>query len=66
MSERVIGPSFDPDGPGYELGRCSDPPGESCADAGCPVHGDLCPDCGRGDCEGEECYWPGEAGLRPR
>lgn len=45
---------------------CSDPPEESCSDAGCPVHGDagLCPDCGRGDCTGEDCYWPDEAGLR--
>lgn len=24
----------------------------------------LCPDCGRGDCTGENCYWPDEAGLR--
>ena len=24
----------------------------------------LCPDCGRGDCTGEDCYWPDEAGLR--
>jgi hypothetical protein len=23
-----------------------------------------CPDCGRGDCTGEDCYWPDEAGLR--
>ena len=43
---------------------CSDPPEESCSDAGCPVHGDRCPDCGRGDCTGEDCYWPDEAGLR--
>jgi hypothetical protein len=31
--------------------ECSNPPEESCADAGCPVHGD-------------DCYWPDEAGLR--
>jgi hypothetical protein len=47
-------------------GACSDPPGESCSDAGCPVHGDggRCPDCGRSSCTGEGCYWPDEAGLR--
>ena len=44
--------------------RCTDPPEESCSDAGCPLHGDSCPDCGRWDCTGEECYWPDEAGLR--
>jgi hypothetical protein len=44
---------------------CSDPPEESCSDAGCPVHGwDHCRDCGRTDCTGEDCYWPDEAGLR--
>jgi hypothetical protein len=32
---------------------CSDPPEESCSDAGCPVHGgDKCPDCGRAECTG--------------
>jgi len=46
--------------------RCSDPPEESCSDAGCPVHAaDTCPDCGRAECTGEDCYWPDEAGLRP-
>jgi len=24
----------------------------------------YCPDCGRSDCTGENCYWPDEAGLR--
>jgi len=24
----------------------------------------ACPDCGRGDCTGEDCYWPDEAGVR--
>ncbi len=52
---------------------CSDPPEESCSDAGCPVHGwdredesmadDRCPDCGRASCTGEGCYWPDEAGI---
>ena len=22
-----------------------------------------CPDCGREDCTGEDCYWPDEAGI---
>jgi hypothetical protein len=26
--------------------------------------GDGCPDCGRAECTGEDCYWPDEAGLR--
>lgn len=30
---------------------------------GCWCH-DTCPDCGRADCTGEDCYWPDEAGLR--
>ena len=25
---------------------------------------DVCPDCGRASCTGENCYWPDEAGLR--
>ena len=29
----------------YDWTKCSDPPEESCSDAGCPVHGgDRCPD----------------------
>lgn len=56
---------------------CTNPPPESCSDAGCPAHGaentwggtpgghmDTCPDCGRAGCTGEDCYWPDEAGLR--
>ena len=36
--------------------------GKCCA---CGQMGDeTCPDCGRGDCTGEDCYWPDEAGLR--
>jgi hypothetical protein len=27
---------------------------------------DACPDCGRGDCTGEGCYWPDEAGIAER
>jgi hypothetical protein len=30
---------------------------------GCWCH-DTCPDCGRAECTGEDCYWPEEAGLR--
>jgi len=25
---------------------------------------DTCPDCGRGECDGRDCYWPDEAGIR--
>jgi hypothetical protein len=25
---------------------------------------ERCPDCGRASCTGENCYWPGGAGLR--
>lgn len=48
-----------------DMDVCSDPPAESCSDAACPVHGgERCPDCGRAECTGEDCYWPEEAGLR--
>jgi hypothetical protein len=30
---------------------------------GCWCH-DTCPDCGRADCTGEDCYWPDEAGIQ--
>lgn len=63
MSERVIGPSFDPDGPGYELGRCSDPPGESytAADRSYDLWA-FAKDYGAEDFEADA----DEAGLRPR
>jgi hypothetical protein len=36
--------------------------GECCA---CKqIQDDTCPDCGRAECTGEDCYWPDEAGLR--
>lgn len=28
---------------------------------------DRCPDCGRAECTGEDCYWPDDAGItRPK
>lgn len=30
--------------PDWDARRCSDPPAESCSDAGCPIHGDEAQD----------------------
>lgn len=44
-------------------GRCEQCVQHDCGgDCDCWCH-DLCPDCGRGDCTGEDCYWPDEAEM---
>ena len=50
-TRRVIGPSFDPDGPGYELDHAEDdrPQCVHCA-------GPLCTGCGGCWCEGNRCH----------
>ncbi len=41
-----------------DWGVCSDPPEESCSDAGCPVHGDQEGTARLPDNEEEHCWFP--------